>query len=114
MKSFLIIFGWIFGLLCIISAILQYNDPDPLLWMIIYGVAALVSFGVATKKIPYSVPLVLGILCLVGCFFVFPETFEGFEIGKGDIKNVEEGREAVGLLIMALVMFLFAWGRKKK
>jgi len=113
MKSFLIIFGWIFGLLCIISAILQYNDPDPLLWMIIYGVAALVSFGVAMNKLPYSVPLVLGILCSVGCFFVFPETFEGFEIGQGDIKNIEEGREAIGLLILALVMFLFAWGRKK-
>lgn len=113
MKSFLIIFGWIFGLLCIISGILQYNDPDPLLWMVIYGVAAVVSFGVAMNKVSYSVPLVLGILFLVGCFFVFPEKFEGFEIGSGDIKNIEEGREAVGLLILALVMFLFAWGRKK-
>lgn len=113
MKSFLIIFGWIFGLLCIISAILQYNDPDPLLWIVIYAVAAIVSFGIAVNKIPYSVPLVLGILCLLGFFFVFPEKFEGFEIGAGDIKNIEEGREAVGLLILALVMFLFAWGRKK-
>lgn len=113
MKSFLTIFGWIFGLLCLTSAILQYNDPDPLLWMILYGVAALISFGVAMKKLPYSVPLVFGILCLVGCFFIFPEKFEGFEIGLGDIKNIEEGREAFGLGIIALVMFLFAWGRKR-
>ena len=37
-----------------------------------------------------------------------PEKFEGFEIGVGDIKNVEEGREAFGLLIIAMVLLIFA------
>jgi len=50
---------------------------------------------------------------MIGCFFVFPETYEGFEIGSGDIKNIEEGREAFGLMIIALVMLFFAWGRKR-
>lgn len=113
MKSFVKIFGWVFGLLCIVSAGLQYNDPDPLLWMVIYGVTALVSFAVALNKLPYSVPLVLGILLTVGAIYTFPETYEGFEIGKGDIKNIEEGREAGGLLILSLTMFFFAWRLKK-
>lgn len=113
MKSFTKIFAWVFGLLCVVSAALQYNDPDPLLWIIIYGVTALVSFGVALNKLPYSVPLVLGILFLVGAIYTFPETFEGFEIGKGDIKNIEEGREASGLFILSLAMFFFSWRHKK-
>lgn len=100
--------------MCVVSAALQYNDPDPLLWMIIYGTTAIVSFAFAMGKIPYSVPLVLGILFIVGFFYVFPETFEGFEIGAGDIKNIEEGREAFGLMILALVLFLFAWRLRKR
>ncbi|MGI9551495.1 MAG: transmembrane 220 family protein [Aurantibacter sp.] len=113
MKSFFKIFGWVFGLLCVVSAALQYNDPDPLLWIVIYGVTAIVSFAFATNKVSYSVPLVMGILFLLGSFYVFPETFEGFEIGAGDIKNIEEGREAVGLLVLSLVLFLFAWRLKR-
>ena len=38
---------------------------------------------------------------------VFPQKFEGFEIGKGDIKNIEEAREAFGLLIIAISMIIF-------
>jgi len=113
MKSSMKIFAGVFGLLCVVSAGLQYNDPDPLLWIIIYGVTALVSFGVASNKLPYSVPLVLAILFLVGGIYLFPETFEGFEIGKGSIENVEEGRESVGLFILSLAMFFFALRLKK-
>ncbi len=112
MDVFFKVFGWVFGVLCIVSAVLQYNDPDPLLWMVIYGIAALVSFGFALGKISYSVLLVLGALCAVGFVYVFPEKFEGFEIGGGDIKNVEEGREAFGLLLLGLVMFTFAIRKK--
>lgn len=114
MKSFFTYFGWVFGLLCIVSAVLQYNDPDPLLWMIIYGVSAIVSFAFAANKVVYSVPLVLGVLFLIGFFYVFPETFEGIEIGLGDIKNIEEGREALGLSILSLVQLLFAWRIRRK
>lgn len=32
------------GVLFIVFAALQYNDPDPLLWMLIYGAVALVAF----------------------------------------------------------------------
>ena len=68
-------------------------------------------------------------VCTACCVFVFtdsyivtnvsciyPEKFEGFEIGAGDIKNIEEGREAYGLLIIAIVMLLLAlrgWKVKK-
>ena len=113
MNKFFKFFGWSFGLLCLISAALQYNDPDPVLWIVIYGITALVSFAFALNKISYLIPLLMGLLFLAGGIYVFPETFEGFTIGEGDIKNIEEGRESVGLFILTLVMLLFAWRIKK-
>jgi hypothetical protein len=40
--------------------------------------------------------------------FVWPEKFEGFNIGEGDIVNIEKGREAFGLLIIAVVLLVYA------
>ena len=34
----------IFSVLLVLFAIFQYNDPDPILWMVIYGMAALLCF----------------------------------------------------------------------
>jgi len=44
---------------------------------------------------------------------MFPEKFEGFTVGNGDIKNIEEGREAFGLLVMGLFFSLFAYRSRK-
>jgi hypothetical protein len=52
--------------------------------------------------------LISGITALIGFFYTYPEKFEGFEIGQGDIKNIEEGREAYGLLIISIVMLTLA------
>ena len=100
--------GWLFVILFSISAILQYNDPDALLWMAIYGLAMLVTLGFLFKKVPSQLPFVLGILGVFGFYYVLPEKFEGFAIGEGAIKNIEEAREAFGLLIIAVVMFVLA------
>lgn len=99
----------IFGILFLVSAGLQYNDPDPLLWVTIWGLAGIIALGCTFDKVPTSVPLVAGIAALIGFFYTYPEKFEGFEIGQGDIKNVEEGREAYGLLIIAIVMLMLVF-----
>ncbi len=115
MNLFFKIFGWLFGILCLISAVLQYNDPDPLVWVLIYVVTAVVSFGFALGRVKAIVPLLVGIMAILGCWYVFPEKFQGFAIGEGDIKNIEEGREAIGLLLIALIMFAFSfWIRFSK
>jgi len=109
MEHFFKFLGGVFALLFLFSAVLQYNDPDPLLWMAIYGVAALVTLGFVFNKVSYKVPALVGLLGVIGFFFIFPDKFEGFAIGKGDIKNIEEAREAFGLLIIAMLMFIFAF-----
>ncbi len=115
MNSFFKIFGWLFGILCLVSAVLQYNDPDPMVWISIYVIIAAISFAFALGKVKAVVPLLAGVIAILGCWYTFPEQFQGFTIGEGDIKNIEEGRESIGLLIVALVMFVFAfWTRFSK
>jgi hypothetical protein len=38
------LFNYIMGGLFVLSAALQYNDPDPYVWIPIYGVAALLAY----------------------------------------------------------------------
>lgn len=112
MNTFVKAYAWVFGVLCIVSAILQYNDPDPLPWMAMYGVAALLSFGFALNRVSFLVLLVVGLVALAGGFYIFPEQFQGFKIGDGDIDNIEEAREAVGLFIIGIVQLFYAfWSR---
>jgi hypothetical protein len=108
MKLFFKVLGGVFALLFLTSAVLQYNDPDPILWMFIYGIAACIALGFVMDKIPYQIPAFFGILSVVGFFLMFPEKFEGFSIGMGDANNIEEARESFGLLIIAFVMLLFS------
>ncbi len=108
MNRFFKFLGGVFAILFLSSAVLQYNDPDPLLWIAIYGIATLVTLGFLFNKVSYMVPALVGLLGVIGFFLIFPEKFEGFTIGKGDIKHIEEAREAFGLLIIAMMMFIFA------
>ncbi len=108
MKLLFKILGFLFAVLFFISAILQYNDPDTFIWIVIWGFAALFSLAFALNKISFIPLFFSGVMALGGFFYSYPEKFEGFEIGVGDIKNVEEGREAFGLLIIAIVLLIFA------
>lgn len=94
--------------LFLVSAILQYNDPDPLVWIIIYLIAAVISVLFALNRMTYLLPLFLAVVAVIGTYFILPEKFEGFEIGAGDNRNIEEAREAGGLAIIALIMFFYA------
>ncbi len=106
MKALFNFLAIIFGILFIVSAALQYNDPDALIWMIIWGIAGVISLTFGLKGISFSIPLIAGVAALIGFFYTYPEEFEGFTIGVGEIKNVEEGREAFGLLIIAIVLLI--------
>lgn len=108
------ILGYVFALLFTVGAVLQYNDPDSLHWIVIYGTAAVVSLLFALNKIGYIVPLVLGVLAFIGFVYLYPTNFQGFDLTDGDIVSVELGREAFGLLIISIVLLVFAFLSKKR
>lgn len=107
MNTLFKLIGFLFTGLFAIGAAVQYNDPDSLIWIIIYTAAAFISLLFALDKLTTLVPLVAGIACFIGFVYLYPSDFQGFDLDDGDIKSVELGREAFGLLIIALVCFIY-------
>lgn len=103
----------IIGFICTVffawGAIVQYNDPDALLWIGVYTIAAIVSLLFALDKLKYIVPLIIGVICFIGFVYLYPANFQGFDLDDGDIRTVELGREAFGLLIISIVMFFYSF-----
>lgn len=105
----------IFGLLFILFAAVQYNDPDPEVWIPIYGLAAAACFMVYARVGPWWLFMVLAVMYVVAAIYQWPPKFEGFlfsEVGMRSM-NIEMAREAGGLAMVAAVMVLLAvWSRQ--
>lgn len=108
MKVIFQAFGFVFAILFLWAAALQYNDPDPYLWYTVYGIAAVGSMAFAIHKLSFTIAVILAVVYIIGGIFSWPATFQGVTIGQGDIKNIEEGREALGLLFCAVIFFIYA------
>ena len=99
------------SLLFVAGAIAQWNDPDPWAWMIIYGVAALVSLAAI---FPASRPARCGtacvccwLLCGVAMGWALTLLPEVIRVGRLDF-NSEVQREVVGLVVISGWCFLLA------
>jgi hypothetical protein len=58
-------FNYIFGAIFILFALLQINDPDPYLWIPIYGYASLISFLNARNKYDGFANYALIVFCIL-------------------------------------------------
>ncbi|MEN1784286.1 MAG: transmembrane 220 family protein [Bacteroidota bacterium] len=118
MLSFQKIFGVFSALLFFASAVVQFNDPDALRWVFIYGVGGVFSLLFVFGKLKLSWAILLFCFYLGLSLYSWPDTFEGVTIGEGDIVNIERGREALGMLLAAALMlgfviFLFRTAKTK-
>ncbi len=100
----------VFGLLFVLFAAFQYNDPDPQLWVPIYLVAAIACFMAFAGVGKPALYVAIGAGYIAAAIYQWPPRFEGFlftEIGMRST-NIEMAREAGGLAICAAVMILLA------
>ena len=102
------------AVLFLIAAALQYNDPDPLRWMAIYGLAALACLLALAGRLPRPVPAAIGLAALAWAATLAPgvvgrvsigELFESYAMKS---EPVEEAREMGGLLIVGAWMAVLA------
>ncbi len=105
--------NWIFFLIFLLGAVLQFNDPDPVIWMAMWGAAAgaCLLFGLGlTFRV---VPLVIGIIALVWAAVLIPDVVQSagdlrwkevFNVVTMSSIAVEWAREMGGLLIIAAWM----------
>lgn len=100
--------------LFVVAAALQYNDPDSLQWIAIYGVAALVSLRVYFGKIAPLLVTVVSAVYLIWGIVSWPEEFVGLSLESGDINSVEQGREALGLIVTGIVLGIFSFALRSR
>ena len=98
-----------FGLIFILFAYFQMNDPDPVLWVPIFFVPSALSFGVFFKKYNRLVLILFAIVYLVGAILYYPNHYEGLGLENLSMKTeqVEFARESFGLGICFLVFVYY-------
>jgi hypothetical protein len=105
------------AVLFLLSAALQYNDPDPLIWIALYVSAALASLTSSRSPARAWPPALVGGISLVWAVAIGIRLEPGSpgrmfdEFGMESVA-IEEAREATGLLIVAAWMvFLLLYAR---
>lgn len=97
----------------LLAVAVQWNDPDPLVWMLGYGLAAALSLAACFGRIPLlpnalaAAGFAVWFLALAGTLPGAPsEAFTSFRMQQA---AHEEPREAVGLLLCFAWTSFLAW-----
>lgn len=109
------------ALLFLVFAFVQYNDPDPWLWIAAYGLIAILFIAQIFRRL--SRPLVLGILVIFslwGLIFI-PDFLDWLQMGAPDIAakmkatepHIELVREFLGLVICLSALLFLLWQNRK-
>jgi hypothetical protein len=91
----------------------QYNDPDPVLWVAIYGAACVISVVAGLRRrVPRAISGVVAVVALtwgmalaldVPGLGTFTHMFDAWEMRS---QAIEQAREASGLFIVVAWMFM--------
>jgi hypothetical protein len=111
MKRIYRIANVVMALMFALSAAVQYNDPDPVQWIAIYAVAAVVCVAALRQPVRAAFPAAIAIVALVWALSLAPialgqSAAEIFQLRSG---AGEEGREMYGLLIVTAWMAALAF-----
>ena len=94
--------------LFVMSIIVQYNDPDPLLWMAIYALAAAIAFMSMRSRLVWQAGAAVTGIALLWAATLAPEVIGKVRFldmfGAFEMKNlgIEQSREMYGLLMIAI------------
>ena len=104
-------------LLFIFAGAVQFNDPDPFVWMGIYGLAAVVCGLEIRRPAPVWAPVALALIALFWAGTIYYRV-RGVSIGSlfaewemRDLR-IEEAREMYGLAIVGIWMVVIVIARR--
>ena len=112
----------VLAVLFIAFAALQYNDPDPLLWMVVYGYVALIPILYLMKIYPVKTILFsIIVLAIFSCFYISGviDWLRNGTMGelaqemKAKKPYIEESREFLGVMIALAALFFYYLKEKK-
>lgn len=120
------IFNLLFCILFVISAGLQYNDPDPYVWIPIYGYGAVLCWlAFRNKYYPRAYLAGIAVYLAYATWLFFTSDGVWDWITKHDAENIaqtmkaerpwiEDTREFFGLLILVFVLLIDYFYAKKR
>lgn len=116
------LFGWINGLvslLFVVSAVLQWNDPDPFGWIAIYLAGALACWVPRLHPRGWLVTLGVAAVAIGWAIWLSPILAEMrfddlMDKMKAETPRIERSREFLGLAIVALWMLVVAWRHRPR
>ncbi|MEL7124479.1 MAG: transmembrane 220 family protein [Bacteroidota bacterium] len=102
----------IVAILFVLFAIVQWNDPDPLKWIILYGSVAIVSALAAINRYYRYFTLALLLACTIGLILLIPEVITWINNGmptiagsmQAESPHIELMREFFGLVLCGLAL----------
>lgn len=103
-------------LMFLFSAAVQFNDPDPFVWMAIYGAAAVVCGLEMRRRAPAWAAVALALIALAWAGSLYYRANEvpiSSLFAQWEMRDlrVEEAREMYGLTFIAIWMMVIITGR---
>ena len=118
------IVNFLLAVMFIVFAFLQLNDPDPIIWILVYGIMAVVCVLAMFEFYPRNLLIILAAIYLLYSIYYFPgvkvwlsqdnkaQLFDN--VAKMEHPFIEESREFLGLMInVAVLVFYIVRSRKK-
>lgn len=116
---------WFLAVLFLVCAGLQYNDPDPYIWIPIYGSMMVLCVLATFDRFYVRINYVLMAIFLLYSLFYIPGVIEWLksenpmelfsEIAKMNHLYIEESREFMGLMIcVGVLVWYVRMGRSGK
>lgn len=110
------VFNIILAVLFVVFAVVQFNDPDPLFWVLVYATMALICGLAAFKKTKILLLFAVLAVLVFELFTMYPTFSDWIKEGMPNIVKsmaaespyVELVREFLGLLICFIVL-IFQW-----
>ena len=108
---------WLMVAVFLLAIGVQYNDPDPVIWMLAYAAVAALTVGAALGRVPWRLSFALAVLLSLWGLYLAPAwreatlaSFSTFTMHGED----EVAREAGGLFFaVAWLLVLGFWGRSR-
>lgn len=111
------IINFLLAFMFLVFAFLQVNDPDPVLWILIYGAMSVVCVMAIFESYNRKLLVALMMLFSVYCYFLWPGVSEWLrqedksvlfdDVMKMEHLYIEESREFLGLIISMVVVLFY-------
>ena len=118
------IVNFILAIMFLLFAFVQINDPDPVIWILIYGAMAVLSIMAIFEFYPTKFTIGLLVLYILYSIVYIPGVLEWLrqenkamlfdDVAKMQYPYVEEAREFLGLVICIIVLIVFVIRARRK